>query len=232
MNSLRNMVLDKLKEQNGMTDEELAYELRNWVPSTQAVSLICRQLENEGVVKRIKRIGKPSGNYVIDEESQIIPQDVSEKIAIYLPKLEDLPKLPKGQEHLTELQRIGFQWVGDFTNSNDGVNFFVGEKNELANILIALTIDGAVVLLLNSPRSLGQTLASLTSNSPPPYFQDYNRYLKAILNRGKHIQIYVLGDPGGLEYVGHKLSLCAGLFPNLLEYFRPVWNKNVNEEAA
>lgn len=226
------MVLDKLKEQNGMTDEELAYELRNWVPSTQAVSLICRQLETEGVVKRIKRIGKPSGNYVIDEESQVIPQDVSKDLEIELPKSEDLPKLQKGHEHITELQRIGFLWVGDFTVSNDGINFFVGEKNEISNILIALTIDGAVVLLVNSPRSLGQTLASLTSNSPPPYFYDYNRYLRAILNRGKHIQIYILGDPGGLEYVGHKLSLCAGLFPGLMEHFRPVWNKNVNEDAA
>ncbi|MFM9872222.1 MAG: hypothetical protein ACKVQS_02010 [Fimbriimonadaceae bacterium] len=232
MNSLRNMVLDKLKEQNGMTDEELAYELRNWVPSTQAVSLICRQLDNEGVIKRIKRIGKPSGNYVIDEESQIKPEDVSEKLDIIIPKREDLPKLQKGQEHITELQRIGFQWVGDFTQSQENITFFVGEKNEIANILIALTIDGTVVLLVNSPRSLGQTLASLTSNSPPPYFQDYNRYLKAILSRGKHIHIYILGDPGGLKYVGHKLSLCAGLFPGLMEHFRPVWNKNVNEEAA
>lgn len=231
MNSLRNMVLEHLRENNGLTDEEVAYQLRQYVPSTQAVSLICRQLEGEGVLKRIKRIGKPSGNYVITEESQIVPRDVSEDLDIQLPTEDELPDVPKGQEHIKELQRIGFKWVGDFTLSSDGITFFVGEQNEVADILIAFTIDGTVVYLANSPRSLGQTLATLSSNSPPPHLVRYSQYLRATLQRGKHAQIYILGDPGGLKFVDYPISLCAGLFPSLMEHFRPVWNKNVNEAA-
>lgn len=231
MNSLRNMVLNHLKENNGLTDEEIAYHLRQYVPSTQAVSLICRQLEGEGVLKRIKRIGKPSGNYVITEESQVVPRDVSEELDIELPKSDEIPDVPKGQEHIKELQRIGFTWVGDFTLSREGITFFVGEKNEIADILLALTIDGAVVFLANSPRSLGQTLATLTSNSPPPNLQRYGQYLRATLQRGKHVQIYILKDPGGLKFVDHRISLCAGLFPTLTEHFRPVWNVNVSDAA-
>ena len=226
------MVLDHLKENNGLTDEEIAYHLRQYVPSTQAVSLICRQLEGEGVLKRIKRIGKPSGNYVITEESQVVPRDVSEDLDLTLPKLDELPDVPKGQEHIIELQRIGFTWVGDFTISKDGIMFFVGEKNEIADILIALTIDGTVVYLGNSPRSLGQSLATLTSNSPPQHLQRYAQYLRATLMRGKNVHIYILKDPGGLKYVDHRLSLCAGLMPTLLEHFRPVWNANVSANEA
>jgi hypothetical protein len=232
MNSLRTMVIDKLKEQNGLSDEELAYDLRNWVPSAQAVSLICRQLEAEGILKRIKRIGKPNGNYLVDEESAVIPKDVSEQIDIHIPNEDELPVVPKGQEHIRDLQQLGFKWVGDFTVNHEGMNFFVGENNEVADIILALTIDGAVVYLANSTRSLGQTLATLSGNSPPHGLQKYNNYLRATLQRHKSVQIYILKDPGGLHYVGHKLSLCAGLLPSLMDFFRPVWNKNVNDWAA
>lgn len=232
MQSLRNMVVDFLHENNGASDEEIAYALRQFVPSTQAVSLICRQLESEGVVKRIKRIGKPGGNYVVTEESQVVQRDVAEEMGVELPTADELPEVPKGQEHILELQQTGFIWVGDFTLSGSGINFFVGDKNEIADILIAFTIDGAVVYIANSPRSLGQSLATLTSNSAPAHLQRYNQYLRATLQRGKSVQIYILKDPGGLHYVGHRLSLCSGLFPTLVEHFRPVWNVNVGETAA
>lgn len=232
MQSLRNMVVDFLHENNGASDEEIAYVLRQFVPSTQAVSLICRQLESEGVIKRIKRIGKPSGNYVVSEESQVEKQDVAAELGVQLPNSDELPDVPKGQEHILELQQIGFIWVGDFTLSGNGISYFVGDKNDLSDILIALTIDGAVVHLCNSQRSLGQTLAMLTSNAAPAHMQKYSQYLRSTLQRDRSVQIYVLRDPGGLHYVGHRLSLCAGLFPTLVEHFRPVWNKNVSDMAA
>lgn len=232
MNSLRNMVHDYLKENNGLNDEELAYALRQYVPSTQAVSLICRQLETEGVLKRIKRVGKPHGNYVITDESQLVPVDVSPTLDITLPTDDELPDIPKGQEHVKELLKLGFKWVGDFTLTDNTPTFFVGESNDINDILLVLTIDGAVVYIQNSPRSLGQTLATISGNSPPTHLQRYNTYLRATLQRGRHVQIYILKDPGGLKYTDFRLSLCAGLFPTLMDHFRPVWNKNVNDVLA
>ena len=226
------MVYDYLKENNGLNDEELAYALRQYVPSTQAVSLICRQLEAEGVLKRIKRIDKPHGNYVITDESQVIPTDISPDLDIVLPTDDELPDIPKGQEHVKELLKLGFKWVGDFTLTDGTPTFFVGENNDINDLLLVLTIDGAAVYIQNSTRSLGQTLATLSGNSPPTQLHRYNTFLRTTLHRGKHVQIYILKDPGGLKYTSFRISLCAGLFPSLMDHFRPVWNKNVNDALA
>jgi len=224
------MVLGLLQQQNGLTDEEIAYQLRQFVPSTHAVSLICRQFEAEGLLKRIKRIGKPSGNYLTEETVQpetieFAPESVTE------PTDDSIPT-SKGQEHLNDLKQIGFHWVGDFYKNENHVSFSIGENGDLNDILIAFVVDGAVVCFIHSLRSLGHCMASLTTGSATGNLGRYQGYIKGLLQRDSKIEIYVLSDPGGLQYAGHRLSLCTGIFPALIEYFHPAWNKNSNDVAA
>lgn len=230
MNSLRGMVLGLLQQQNGLTDEEIAYQLRQFVPSTHAVSLICRQFEAEGLLKRIKRIGKPSGNYLTEEAVQ--PETIEFAPEAVAEPVDDSIPVGKGQEHINDLKQIGFRWVGDFYKNENHVSFSIGENGDMNDILVAFVVDGAVVCFMHSLRSLGHCLASLTSGSATGNLGRYQGYIKGLLQRDSKIEIYALSDPGGLQYAGHKLSLCTGIFPALIEHFHPAWNKNSNDAAA
>lgn len=224
------MVLGLLQQQNGLTDEEIAYQLRQFVPSTHAVSLICRQFEAEGLLKRIKRIGKPSGNYLTEETAQ--PETIEFASETLTQPADDEIPLTKGQEHIGDLRQVGFRWVGDFYANENHASFSIGENGDINDLLIAFVVDGAVVCIMHSMRSLGQTLASLTSGSASGNQARYQSYIKGLLQRDRKIEIYALSDPGGLQYAGHKLSLCTGIYPALIEHFHPAWNKNSTDVAA
>jgi hypothetical protein len=45
------------------------------------------------------------------------------------------------------------------------------------------------------------------------------------LATGNAIEIYVLPDPGDMEYKGFHLNLAAGLEDSLISSLRPTWNK-------
>ncbi|MCA0362290.1 MAG: hypothetical protein LCH41_14705 [Armatimonadetes bacterium] len=226
MTSLRSMVLELLHEKNGLTDGEIAHELRKYVPSAHPVALVCRQLETEGLLKRIKRLNKPSANYITDEAKR--------ELTVDLAPADEVPldfEIPAGAAHLGDLHKIGFVNVGDWSMLGGQPTYFLTGDSDRSDVLYALVLDGAVVCLGHSVRSLNHTMNSMVTGSGSALSQKWGRYVKSLLSRDKKLEIWMLADNGSLKYAGHRISLTAGIYRSLLEHFTPVWNRNFESAA-
>lgn len=218
------MVITTLGGQNGLTDQELADRLKAYVPSVHPVTLVCSQLEHEGVIKRIKRIGKPSANYLAVDRTPAPALDMSDDVP--------LPAVPMAthSEHLAELSKLGFVRCGEWYLLRDLPNFTLDQLGERSNVLFTFVIDGTVLYMNRSRRSLAHGLNQLLNPQDNWSNQKTRGFIHELLRRGKTIEIYGLEDPGSIQFAGYKISLTAGLEPALLDFFRPTWNQN--REAA
>lgn len=226
MNSLRNQVLSLLEEQNGLTDEEIAAELRQFVPSAHPVLLVCRQLENEGLLKRIKRIGKPSANFLTEDYTPESPVDFAPEPVAEEYELD----IPNDSWHLKELHKIGFQHIGEWCQLGDQMTYSIFESGDRSDVLYSFVVDGTIVYLGHTKRSLSHRMNAYHKNTGDSGIERNHYYIQGLLKRGKDVQIYALFDPGTLHFGGHKISLTAGIETSLKEHFRPIWN--INQEAA
>lgn len=224
--SLRGKIIEELEKRQGLTDKQLVALLKDWTRSEEAVAMQCRRLEEDGVLRRIKRVGTPTGNYLIEDETAPQVEELAEVVQI---KEEDFD-IPQGAIHLPELLKIGFRQAGDWFGSERQITFNSNELGETSNVLFAFVIDGTVVYLSKTQRSLNHVLMMLQSNQGTEFQQKIHRFLKNLLTRGREISIYALPDPGTLQYAGHKISLTAGLEPALIDYFSPMWN--MKDDAA
>lgn len=216
------MVIETLTADNGLSDQELAAKLRKFVPSEHPITLVCRQLEGEGVLKRIKRIGKPSGNYLTLDQTPDPVVDYTDD----MPATEMDFKFDKNSEHLGELQKVGFKRVGEWYIMRNHPNFSLTETGDHSQVLYALVVDGSVVYIDRSRRSLAHRMNLILNPRDDKTFNRIHGFIYELLKRGKHVEIYALEDPGTLQYAGHRISLTAGIEMSLIEHFRPTWNQN------
>ncbi len=226
MSSLREMVIETLTEENGLTDQDLAQKLKNFVASVHPVSLVCAQLEQEGMIKRIKRIGKPSANYLTHDQTPASTVDIAKDF----PLPEDALAINSNSEHINELAKIGFVHCGEWYLLRDKPNFSLANLGERSNVLFVLVVDGGVVYMNRSRRSLTHGMNQLLNPQNDPFLSKTLSFINELLKRGKTIEVYGLEDPGLLKFAGYKISLTAGIQASLQDYFRPTWN--INRDAA
>lgn len=223
MDTLKGKIVALLDERPGLTDKEIAYELRNWVSSEQAVTIQCSRLEDEGILRRIKRIGKPAGNYLAEETKDPTIDLAPEPV-------DDLPDIPRDAVHIADLRRVGFTHAGDITASSGELVATVHNSTDKSDVLYALLIDDVVVCLGHSPRPLGHTLTLLQTGQAQGETNRYHGYLRNVCLRGSRVEVWILADPGVLQFAGHRISLTAGIYRSLVEHFQPVWTRHA--EAA
>lgn len=224
--SLRGKILEVLAAEQGLTDEELTVRLKDWTRSEATVNLQCRRLEEEGLLKRIKRIGRPAGNYLIQDESAPPTQELAAEVDLSA----DIFEIPSGSIHLPAMIRLGFRPAGDWYGSDNHISYQVNSLGDLSNVLYAFVVDGTVVYIRRTLRSLSHAMGQLQSGHCVGFQVRVHGYLRGLLKRGREVKIYVLPDPGNLQYGGYRLSLAAGLEPALLDSFKPIWN--MKDEAA
>lgn len=224
MDSLRTKIVTLLEERPGLTDKEVAHELRNWVTSEQAVAIQCGHLERDGVLKRIKRIGKPAGNY-LTETATVETIDFAEEVVP-----DEVPlEITRNSVHLADLQRVGFLPVGSWTSVQGSPVCTLGELAEKSDVLYAFLIDNTVVCIGHSARSLNHTMGQVQNGTGGGSLDRHTSYLRSLTLRGTRVDVWILCDPGVLQFAGHRISLTAGIFQSLVEHFQPMWNRH---EAA
>lgn len=228
MDSLRQKVIEVLTEENGLTDKEIALKLHEFVQSEHPISNICDVLERQGVIKRIKRIGKPSANYLAEDKTSSTLELASSSTEEDL--FEEPIEIPSNALHSGELVKLGFEYCGDWTSVGERIVPKIHYGGERSNVLYALVIDGTLVYLSKSRRPLNHKLKNIMSGGGSPQEKRIHRFIKGIMKRGRKVEIHFLSDPGTLQYQGHRISLTAGIEETLVEFFRPVWN--VNEDRA
>ncbi len=226
MDTLRLKIIETLVEENGITDAEIAYRLREFVQSEHPVTNICRQLEAEGTLKRIKRIGKPAGNYITIDQTRDPIVDMANDHPAEAFKIS----YAEDAAHITELNFLSFRKCGEWLEHKDALHFQLDETGDKSNLLYALVVDGAVVYISKAKRSLKSHMNQISEQQ-----SDLNRrlysYAEGLLRRGKTISIYAFEDPGTHQFAGHKISLTAGLEISLIEFFRPPWNISLEHAA-
>lgn len=226
MDTLRIKILETLLEENGLSDAEIANRLKDFVQSEHPVTNICRQLEQEGSIKRIKRIGKPAGNYLTED---LTPEPVID-MADNLPAQDFNLNFNENAAHVVELAHLGFKKCGEWLEFREKLHVNLDETGDKSNLLYALVIDGTVVYLARSKRSLKNHMNQILE----PHTETNRRlygFIEGLLRRQKGINIYAFEDPGTLQFAGHKISLTAGLEVALIEFFRPTWNVSLDQAA-
>lgn len=223
MTSLRGQIITLLEKQPGLTDREIFEQLRAFVPSELPVAHASRQLEQEGLIKRIKRLGRPSGNYLAYDKTEPVEIDLGD------PQFIDDVETPEGSA-ASILHNLGFALVGEWASLNGQVTYVLTRDADRSGLLFAFIQDGTVLYLERSPRTLAHRMNAILTSRGEESAKKLNGYVRNLVTRGKQIQIWALRDPGTLSYGGYRLSLAAGLEPTLQEEIRPMWN--VHLEAA
>lgn len=222
MDSLRDLVIKTLIEENGLSDHDIASRLAQFVPSELPVAHVCRQLEVEGMLKRIKRIGKPAGNYITRDQTPTKPADMADD----LPAEDEDFFIDTDSLHLNDLHQIGFQRAGEWFILRDNLNYSLNDTGDRSQVLYALVVDGTVVFLDRATRSLAHRMNYIMNPGKNLALTKINGFLKGIIKRGKMVEVYALIDPGTLQFAGYRISLAAGIEQSLLDHFRPAWNIN------
>ncbi len=221
MTSLRGQITSLLEKQPGLTDREIFEQLRAFVPSELPVAHACRQLEQEGLIKRIKRLGKPSGNYLAYDKTEPVEIDLGD------PEFIDDVDTPDGSAAST-LHNLGFGLVGEWASLNGQVTYVLTRDADRSGLLFAFIQDGNVLYLERSSRTLAHRMNAILTARGEEAVKKLNGYVRNMVTRGKNVQIWALRDPGTLSYGGYRLSLAAGLEPTLQEEIRPMWNVHLD----
>jgi hypothetical protein len=206
MASLRQRVLELLKEKPGLTDREITNELLGHDKGQQPVNQICRKLEIKGKIVRIKRTGDRIRNFLSQDQLNITK---------------------KPNNH------IGVEWLKDFGFVKAGE--FIISKSSLANNLTTLSDKTHVLyafVVKDQIFYIGKTIQKfrnrLNGYRNPGNRQRtnirINRNLQALLQIEPCVEIFVFVDDFKLTFKNIPINLASGLENSLIDYIQPPWN--------
>lgn len=126
---------------------------------------------------------------------------------------------------LDRLQTIGFTRAGHWTADNGKLDFSLNGTATANNVLYALVVDGEVMYVGKSVRTLGQRMRNYKTPGPTQRTsRRVYRLLSEVLSAGKEAEIYALHDNGLLYYGGFHVNLAAGLEDSIIRELEPEWN--------
>lgn len=131
---------------------------------------------------------------------------------------------------MIRLTEIGFIKVGTWAISDSGIKFLLTDHQDEMKVLYSFISKGRVMYIGKTTQSL--TRRMMGYQNPGPTQRTNIRVHKEMINLlkdGLPIDIYILTDPGLLQYGGVTISIAGGLEDALIDKFKPVWNKLGNK---
>jgi len=120
---------------------------------------------------------------------------------------------------------IGFIKVGAWTLSGSRIKFLLTDHQDEKKVLYSFVSTDGVMYLGKTTQSLTRRLMGYQNPGPTQRTNiRVNKEILHLLTEGLPIDIYVLPDPGLLQYGGITISIAGGLEDALIDRFKPVWN--------
>lgn len=133
-------------------------------------------------------------------------------------------------DSLDKLVSAGFKACGSWNIANDKINYDIDCATHLMNVLYAFIVEGKVMYIGKTNRSLPTRLAGYKKLSRTQSTNiKNNRNICECLKCGKRVEIYFLPDNGLLKYGSFHLNVAAGLKDSLIRELAPVWNGGKKE---
>jgi len=127
------------------------------------------------------------------------------------------------------LTSIGFKPAGEWHLENDKPRCRIDDCGALSQILYAFVIDGQVMYIGKSIRTLRQRMYNYMNPGPTqPTNIANNARIAEALRANKTIHLYVF-QPDPSTYQGIPLNLAAGLEDGLIAAFKPPWNGSTKQ---
>ena len=126
---------------------------------------------------------------------------------------------------LAKITDIGFRKVGSWSLLNGKPELSIDAEGDSENILYSFVVDG-------TPKYIGKTVQTLRNRMygyrKPTSTQSTNSrnnaYIKAALECGSTVELFVLPDRGLLHFGEFHLNLAAGLEDSIVSILSPEWN--------
>lgn len=216
------------------SDVHRAMGLEHQFPSV-CQALDCDKFIDYASVALSKRTGPPKSSSVVwifdlmkpkrfsfqkTEESEIIRKiELSSKE--YASQTSQSPSDP-----LQQLVNLGFEEVGHWFLEGDQVTFALNKSAKEANILYSFVVDGEVKYIGKSVQTLHKRMYLYKQGGGSQRTNIRNKAaIKACLERGQQVRIYVLVPDLEMNYKGMPINIAAGLEDNLISLLKPEWNK-------
>ena len=127
---------------------------------------------------------------------------------------------------LQRLEHIGFRAVGAWSLDDRRLRYALMDCAAASNILYAFVVDGDVMYIGKTIRSLKARLYGYQNPGPTQSTNiKGNGFILEALKEGRAVAVYALPDNGLLHYGGFHVNLAAGLEDSLVSTLKPAWNK-------
>lgn len=127
---------------------------------------------------------------------------------------------------LQRLEHIGFRAVGRWALDNGRARCVLAECASAANILYSFVVDGEVMYIGKTTRTLKERLYGYQNpGATQSTNRKGNRFILAALQADREVAVYALPDNGLLHDGGFPVNLAAGLKDSLISTVQPAWNK-------
>jgi hypothetical protein len=136
-------------------------------------------------------------------------------------------------EKLRRLLVIGFTDAGEWTLNENTLMVTLHGSASTRNVLYAFAVDDALRYIGKTTQPLSTRMAGYRTPGPSQATNKKNHtYIRAALEQGQRVKIYVLPDNGLLHYGGFHVNLAAGLEDSLIRELKPDWNGGQKETAS
>jgi len=137
-------------------------------------------------------------------------------------------------DKLRQLEAIGFVVAGHWTLAGDALTLELASAHATArNVLYAFVADRQLMYLGKTVRTLANRMAGYCKPGPSQSTNiKNNNNIRACLQKGNVVEIYVLPDAGLLHYGGFHVNLAAGLEDSLVLTLEPPWNGGRKETSS
>ncbi|WP_018872614.1 GIY-YIG nuclease family protein [Thioalkalivibrio sp. ALJ16] len=127
---------------------------------------------------------------------------------------------------LQRLEHIGFRPAGNWALEDGNARCTLTDCAFERNILYALVVDGEVMYVGKTVRTLKSRLYGYQNPGPTQSTNiKGNKLIIEALRAGRAVTVYALPDNGLLHYGGFHVNLAAGLEDSLVSTLKPAWNK-------
>lgn len=127
---------------------------------------------------------------------------------------------------LQRLEHVGFRPVGNWSIEKGSARCMLTDYASATNILYAFVVDGEVMYVRKTVRTLKERLYGYQNPGPTQSTNiKGNGLIREAHGAGRMVLIYALPDNGLLHYGGFHVNLAAGLEDNLVATLKPAWNK-------
>lgn len=131
---------------------------------------------------------------------------------------------------MNRLIEIGFQCVGHWKLADGRPVCELTSQMNTRNVLYAFASNGEIQYIGKTIQPLRGRMASYQNPGPTQSTNIKNNgKIKALLEAGEAVDIFVLPDTGLLHYGGFHINLAAGLEDSLIAAISPPWNGRMRE---